>query len=92
MVNAAYEERYCAFIDVLGFSQLLYSLDSSSIDFQKVREVLQFTHDSPSLYLTRFISDESDFRYQSISDGGTNTINIHQPLYPAFRIICHSGR
>jgi hypothetical protein len=68
MPEPDYEERYCAFIDVLGFSQLLSSLDSSAIDFQKVREVLQFTHYSPSLFFTKFISEGTDFRYQSISD------------------------
>lgn len=61
-----YEERYCAFVDILGFRQLIDRLDRNQIKFQLVRKLLKTiqgpSQDRPYLF------DRADFRAQSISD------------------------
>lgn len=61
-----FEERYCAFVDILGFRQLIDRLDRNQIKFQLVRKLLRTiqgpSQDRPYLF------DRADFRAQSISD------------------------
>jgi hypothetical protein len=60
-----YEERYCAFVDILGFSQLVEGLRDGSTSFTSLRELLT------KLRKSRHVPDpfpDSDFRAQSISD------------------------
>jgi hypothetical protein len=58
-----YEERYCAFIDILGFRQLIKRLDAGSARTSHIRSTLNTLH-NPNF---RNIPD-ADFRVQSISD------------------------
>jgi hypothetical protein len=60
-----YEERYCAFVDILGFSELIGRLAKGSMTFQELRQLLDTIH-SP-VFVTHPIKD-SDIRTQSISD------------------------
>ena len=62
----AYEERYCAFVDILGFSQLIAGLRNNSAEFETIRGVLnkiRTPHD-PDVFGT----GGTDFKAQSISD------------------------
>ena len=43
-----YENRFVAFVDILGFKELIYKIESEgqeSLDFQRVRSVLNFLHE-----------------------------------------------
>jgi hypothetical protein len=64
-----YKERYCAFVDVLGFRQLLSDLDKGRITIEQIRDLLRFTHEShhDRLY-PGFGFYGADVRHQSISD------------------------
>jgi hypothetical protein len=57
-----YAERFCAYVDILGFRQLLHQLSPP-----KVKELLTRVHD-PN---TDLPFDEDEFRVQSISDAVT---------------------
>ncbi len=43
-----YENRFVAFLDILGFKELIYKIESEgeeSSDFRRVRSVLNFLHE-----------------------------------------------
>jgi hypothetical protein len=64
--DAAYEERYCAYIDILGFADLMADLRSGNIKFEAIRDILKRIHKP---YDPQIIDVEHcDFRAQSISD------------------------
>ena len=62
----AYEERYCAFVDILGFSELVTGLRSGLTDFDAIRAALKKIrepHDS------RYVgTGDTGFQANSISD------------------------
>jgi len=62
----AYEERYCAFVDILGFSEFISGLASKPEQFETIRGVLKKirTPHDPDV----FGIGGSDFKAQSISD------------------------
>jgi len=62
--DAFYSERYCAFIDILGFSGLISDLERERISVEEIRQVLSVVHAPPKT--TR--PQEADLRSQSISD------------------------
>jgi hypothetical protein len=59
-----YETRYCAFLDILGFSELIANIGKAGIGFEVVRELLQKIH-KPSEYDK---AGTADFRATTISD------------------------
>jgi hypothetical protein len=64
-----YEDRYCAFLDILGFSDMLRTIHEGT-PYQKIRYVLQTIHlrtqwSAPPSHEEII---ETDFRAQSISD------------------------
>jgi hypothetical protein len=62
----AYEERYCAFVDILGFSRLVTGMRGGAIHFETIRGLLQKIY---SPYDPQFVGmGNTDFRAQSISD------------------------
>jgi hypothetical protein len=63
-VDASYSERYCAFIDILGFSGLIDDLDHEKISVAEIHRVLSAVHARP----TTARPQEADLRSQSISD------------------------
>ena len=66
MTDAAYEERYCAYLDILGFADLMADLRSGNVKFEAIRDVLKRVHKP---YDPQIIDVEHcDFRAQSISD------------------------
>jgi hypothetical protein len=64
-MSKAYEERYCAFVDILGFRQLLDQLNRGTTDFDAIRTLLLRVHNPKKLSNTQ---NDADFRVQSISD------------------------
>jgi hypothetical protein len=72
-----YEERYCAFVDILGFRALIQRLRDGRIDPQKLKNLLSKMHNPPHSKRQEFAS--SDFRALSISDAvalSTNTTGV----------------
>jgi hypothetical protein len=64
----AYEERYCAYLDILGFRGLLRELSAGTITVEKIRDVLDAVYDPPGRGAIPNVEKESDLRVQSISD------------------------
>jgi hypothetical protein len=61
-----YESRYCAFVDIMGFRQLINRLSDDGTQFDALRKLLMRVH-RPHSEIDHNKSD-SDFRAQSISD------------------------
>jgi hypothetical protein len=43
-----YENRFVAFVDILGFKELIHKIESEAVenaDYQRVRSVLNFLHE-----------------------------------------------
>jgi hypothetical protein len=75
---AAYEDRYCAFIDILGFRNLVRGLHSSQ-DAIALRNVMRKIH-APTSAPT--VNWSVDFRAQSISDAiAISTTTLDSGLY-----------
>ena len=65
-MTAQYEERYFAYLDILGFRELIADLRSGVVKFETIRDLLRRIH---SPYNSRiFDLEHCDFRAQSISD------------------------
>jgi hypothetical protein len=61
-----YEERYCAFVDILGFRGLIAGLGDGSVQLDTIRKLLSQIHQPHD---PRFIGlGDNDFQAQSISD------------------------
>ena len=61
-----YETRYCAFVDILAFRNLIKELDSGTVDVMTMRDILYRVHGRPFLRGRR---EERDIKVQTISDG-----------------------
>jgi hypothetical protein len=61
-----YHERFCAFVDILGFSGLIDKLAMGATEFEEVRGLLRTVHTRSGMRHDGF--RDSDFRAQSISD------------------------
>jgi hypothetical protein len=59
-----YETRYCAFLDILGFSDLIGNIRKDDTGFEIVRDLLRKIHE-PSKYDT---AGTADFRATTVSD------------------------
>jgi hypothetical protein len=66
MPEPEYGQRYCAFIDILGFSALIEKLDVGSTPLSTLRDLLSKVHNPPPTEGAS--SPRADFRAQSISD------------------------
>ncbi|MGZ3409289.1 MAG: hypothetical protein ACXWKA_02910, partial [Xanthobacteraceae bacterium] len=62
--DASYSERYCAFIDILGFRSLIEDLDKGKITVAEVHRVLSAVHSQK----VPDRQEHADLKYQSISD------------------------
>lgn len=63
----SYDLRYCAFVDILGFRELIGRLKSGEDYFERLRLLLAEIHKPvPAIPSVDFSS--ADFRAQSISD------------------------
>ena len=61
-----YQNRYCAFVDILGFRQLIEGLNSDVSQFDALRNLLARVQETNWGDLSE--KSNSDFRAQSISD------------------------
>lgn len=61
-----YRDRYCAFVDILGFRQLIEQLGASTASFEALHSLLRRIHGANSG--AAIDTDGTDFRAQSISD------------------------
>ena len=59
-----YEMRYCAFLDILGFTELIASIGKAEIGFEVVRNLLKKIHE-PSKFDS---AGTADFRATTVSD------------------------
>ena len=66
IAERSYEERYCAFVDILGFSDLINRLREGTTKFESLRSLLRKIHE-PIREVSLDIN-KTDFRAQSISD------------------------
>jgi hypothetical protein len=61
-----YRERYCAFVDILGFREIIATLEADPTKYREIRELLREIHVPPRT--NDEILKGSDLRAQSISD------------------------
>lgn len=61
-----YQDRYCAFVDILGFRQLIEQLRENVDSFEALHHLLKRVHGAKSGAAVD--ADDTDFRAQSISD------------------------
>jgi hypothetical protein len=61
-----YEDRYCAYVDILGFRDLVARLDKDDTQLLALQELLAKVHNPPETVVSS--QPEADFRVQSISD------------------------
>jgi hypothetical protein len=85
--DVAYQERYCAFVDILGFRELISGLDQGSMSFVRLRTLLQKVQDpyrgSPEAPFAG-----SGFRAQSISDAVALSTKLNpQGLHHLFYVL-----
>lgn len=76
MNNVRYEQRYCAFVDILGFTEYIRRLRPQTGEFLAVRDLLKAVH-SPGDDLL-FKVKNAGLRAQSISDAVAVSTN-HTP-------------
>jgi hypothetical protein len=62
-----YDLRYCAFVDILGFSELIRRISSGGMTPKALEQLLSIVHAPPSEYQVDLF-EASDLRCQSISD------------------------
>jgi hypothetical protein len=82
MVEPTYKERYCAFLDILGFAEIVKTIENG-VPFQKLKYLLDTVHKPHSGVAIDV--DETDFRAQSISDAVAISAN---PTTPGLLQIC----
>jgi hypothetical protein len=66
MSKDLYEERYCAFVDILDFRTLVHQLQNGETDYKRVRTLLQEIYEP--VYGDSGAFKQSDIQVQSIPD------------------------
>jgi len=65
MATAQYGERYCAYLDILGFRELIANLRNGAVQFETIRDLLRQIRSPYDPEIIDF--EHCDFRIQSIS-------------------------
>jgi hypothetical protein len=65
-MSEQYEQRYCAYIDILGFRHLVEQIRSGTIAFETIRDLLRRIQQPDNPYYQSIVQE--DFHAQSISD------------------------
>lgn len=76
MTQPLYEERYCAFIDILGFSNLVRSIGNDTLQLNAVQKLLKTIHSPDAGFL--YDRAEAGIRAQSISDAVAISANLNR--------------
>lgn len=63
-----YEQRYCAYIDILGFTGLVGEIETDPDKFSEIQSILRKVHEPERVALSLPSEQRIDFRVQSISD------------------------
>jgi hypothetical protein len=71
--ESAYQERYCAYVDIIGFRGLINGLREAPSNFETLRSLLQKVHSRPRN--TR--PSDPEVRAQSISDAVALSTEVH---------------
>jgi hypothetical protein len=71
-----YEDRYCAFIDILGFRQIVDGLGASEAKFESLKDVLTTVHNPAPTIPVQL--PNANFRAQSISDAVALSASVNQ--------------
>jgi hypothetical protein len=84
-----YEQRYCAFVDILGFRELIEKLDQGQIPFESLQLLLTKIHNPPET--NAGVIAKADFRAQSISDavalsGADNLVGMSAIIHAINRL------
>jgi hypothetical protein len=80
-----YQERYCAFVDILGFRNLISSLPREGRSHQALKTLLTKIHQPPQ---GKINFHASDFRAQSISDAvALSTTTTAEGLVHLFSVL-----
>lgn len=64
--SIGYEDRYCAFVDVLGFSEIIAGIGRGDVDVWEIRNLLDKVHTRDN---SASATADKTLRAQSISDG-----------------------
>jgi hypothetical protein len=65
-MSSQHEQRYCAFVDIIAFSDLIESLRNGNVHFETIRDLLKQIHQPHD---PQFVGlGDTDFQAQSISD------------------------
>jgi hypothetical protein len=89
MTAVRYEERYCAYVDILGFQELIGALHGDPTKSEALKTLLTRVHTPVDLKIDAF--QRSDFRAQSISDAvalsaAINRFGLGHMLYALERL------
>jgi hypothetical protein len=63
-----YENRYCAYIDILGFTGLVGEIETNPDKFAEIQRILRKVHEPERIQLSAPSEQRTDFKVQSISD------------------------
>lgn len=81
-----YEERYCAFLDILGFREIIRDLDGGKFGHRRVMHLLGYVHKPTQI--NSLPTEASDFKAQSISDAVCLSAKANAPgLYHIFSAV-----
>jgi|SRR5579859_3240480 len=85
----SYAERYCGFVDILGFRQLVNGLSAEGEEWQSMRRLLERLHNPPKDLMSHHeLTAGSDIRIQSISDAiAISTLPTPGGLYQMFNVL-----
>jgi hypothetical protein len=84
-----YDTRYCAFVDILGFSELIDKLDRNETSPDVLQSLLTKVHNPPETNAGSM--EKADFRAQSISDavalsGAVNLVGLAAIMHTINRL------
>jgi len=88
--KVAYEERYCAFVDILGFRELVSTLKTGNHQVNLMRDLLSKVHRPAQVNAGIRYGTNGNFRVQSISDAVAISTAVNQDgLLHMFYVLEH---
>jgi hypothetical protein len=68
VIIPGYEQRYCAFVDILGFRELIGMINKGDLSLLTLRELLNRVHKPARIRVDDAVLKTAELRAQSISD------------------------